>query len=172
MDAEHVGAHVIHPTEEETLQYLGVFCLFFQNRWGQWSFAFKNWSSVRLWTGTKRIPSPLWLWYLPLWPSPFLASQPSCPLRDPPRKISKNDVVNLIPMKIILQNKHISYRQRVVQCNGVLVRHCEISFFQANLNKLWNECNDFCGIFSVWNKWIKLGECHLIFKCMLVCLFF
>lgn len=35
-------------------------------------------------------------------------------------------------MEIILQNKHISYKQGVVQCNGVIVRHCEISFFQAN----------------------------------------
>lgn len=36
-------------------------------------------------------------------------------------------------MNIILQNKHISYRQRVVQCNGVIVRHCETNFLQANL---------------------------------------
>lgn len=54
-----------------------------------------------------------------------------CPLRDPARKISKNYVVPdyLVLTNIILQNKHISYRWRVVSCYGVLVRHCEASFF-------------------------------------------
>lgn len=60
MDAEHVGAHAIHHMEEETLQYLGIvdfyFYLFFSELLR--SFALKNWSPVRLWTATKRIPSP------------------------------------------------------------------------------------------------------------------
>lgn len=43
-----------------------------------------------------------------------LATHPLCPLRDPARKMSKNYVVYLELMNIILQNKHISYRQRVV----------------------------------------------------------
>lgn len=60
-----------------------------------------------------------------------LATHPLCPLRDPARKMSKNYVVPdyLVLTNIILQNKHISYRQRVVSCYGVIVRHCEASFF-------------------------------------------
>lgn len=58
-----------------------------------------------------------------------LATHPLCPLRDPARTMSKNYVVYLVLMNIILQNKHISYRQRVVYCYDVIVRHCEVSFF-------------------------------------------
>lgn len=164
MDAEPVGAHVIHHTEEETLQYLGAFFRFVEVN-GHLCFK----AEVLFASGLKEkgIPSPFWLWELPLWPSSLPTSRPFCLLRAPARKTSKNAVVNLIPMEIILQNKHIFYRQGVVRCDGVIVRHCEISFFQANLKELWIECNEFCG-----NKWIKLRECHLIFKCMFVCFFF